>query len=142
MQAEMWRLYRHLVFGGVVIVVCCYVVMEFTQIRFGASKAEQLLCVDAEFSSALLLSGVSQKLPDSQFTWTLASKELPSISSIPSLIANKTWLKFPDSSYQLTFGEPDSPMLVGRVTQGNQLFKLESLVKFFCRQIRSAIKIK
>ena len=60
MQAEMWRLYRHLVFGGVVIVVCCYVVMEFTQIRFGASKAEQLLCVDAEFSSALLLSGVSQ----------------------------------------------------------------------------------
>lgn len=142
MQAEMWRLYRHLVFGGVVIVVCCYVVMEFTQIRFGASKAEQLLCVDAEFSSALLLSGVSQKLPDSQFIWTLTSKELPPISSIPSLITDKTWLKFPDSSYQLTFGEPDAPMLIGRATQGNQLFQLESLVKFFLQTDRISYQDK
>ncbi|WP_111639241.1 ATP-binding protein [Marinomonas shanghaiensis] len=142
MQAEMWRLYRHLIFGGVVIVVCCYIVMEFTQIRFGASKAEQLLCVDAEFSSALLLSGVSQNLPDSQFNWTLTSKELPVVADIPSLMIDKTWLKFPDNSYQLTFGDSDSPILIGRASQGNQLFQLESLVKLFLQTDRMGYQEK
>jgi two-component system, OmpR family, sensor histidine kinase RstB len=131
MQAEMWRLYRHLIFGGVVIVVCCYIVIEFTQIRFGTSRAEQLLCVDAEFSSALLLSRVGKTLPDSQFSWTSSSTEPLSISAISSLIAEKKWLKFPDNSYQLTFGRLDAPVLIGRAAQGNPLFQLESLVKRF-----------
>lgn len=85
----MWRLYRHLIFGGVVIVACCYFVMEFTQIRFGSSRAEQLLCVDAEISSVLLLSGIHKDLPDSEFSWTFQSSNPFPVASISSLIEEK-----------------------------------------------------
>ncbi|ETI58185.1 ATP-binding protein [Marinomonas profundimaris] len=131
MRAEMWRLYRHLILGGVVIVLSCYAVMEFTQARFGTSRTEQLLCVDAEVSAALLLSGISQSLPESQYHWTLpVDKPLP-VSTISTLINQKTWLKFPDNSYQLTFGNSNSPVLVGRADQQGRFFKFESLLQRF-----------
>lgn len=127
----MWRLYRHLILGGVVIVACCYVVMEFTQIRFGASRAEQLLCVDAEISSVLLLSGVTKSLPDSQFTWTSKSSDPLSIASMSSLVMDKKWLKLPDDSYQITLGSPNEPMLTGHAKQETPFFKIESLLTQF-----------
>lgn len=131
MRAEMWRLYRHLVFGGVVIVLSCYVVMAFTQARFSASRVEQLLCVDAEISSVLLLSGISQQLPESQFNWTLQLTEPLSISTISSLISQKKWLKFPDNSYQLTFEHSGQSVLMGRAYQHDKFFKFESLLQRF-----------
>ncbi|UTV98616.1 two-component sensor histidine kinase [Marinomonas rhizomae] len=131
MRAEMWRLYRHLIFGGVVIVVCCYIVMEFTQIRFGTSKAEQLLCVDAEISSAILLSGIKKNLSDSQFNWASESSGPLSIEPISSLIADKKWLKLPNNKYQITFGKNDEPVLIGHADQGSPLFKIESLLRQF-----------
>jgi two-component system, OmpR family, sensor histidine kinase RstB len=127
----MWRLYRHLIFGGVVIVACCYFVMEFTQIRFGASRAEQLLCVDAEISSALLLSGVYKELPDSQFRWTFQSANPFSIASIPALIAEKKWLKLPNNSYQIAFGNTNEPVLLGHADHNRPVFKIESLLTQF-----------
>ncbi|MFQ3185344.1 MAG: two-component system sensor histidine kinase RstB, partial [Marinomonas primoryensis] len=131
MRVEMWRLYRHLVFGGVVIVLSCYVVMAFTQARFSASRVEQLLCVDAEISSVLLLSGISQQLPESQYNWILQLTEPLSISTISSLISQKKWLKFPDSSYQLTFDHSGQSVLVGRAYQHDRFFKFESLLQRF-----------
>lgn len=129
MREELWRLYRHLIFGGVVIVVCCYAVMEFTQVRFGVSKTEQLLCVDAEISSALLLSGISQKLPESQFNWSSApSKSLP-IADVSSLMGSKNWLKLPGNRYQITIGPSDNPLLTGIAPESYQFFNFESLLE-------------
>lgn len=127
----MWRLYRHLIFGGVVIVACCYIVMEFTQIRFGASRVEQSLCVDAEISSVLLLSGIQKDLPDSQFSWTSQSSKPFSIAALSSLVTEKKWLKLPDNSYQIAFGETNEPVLIGHANQARPLFKIESLLAQF-----------
>ena len=131
MRAEMWRLYRHLIFGGVVIVVSCYAVMAFTQARFSASKLEQLLCVDAEISSALLLSGISQQLPESQYHWTLQFTEPLSIPATSLLISQKKWLKLSDDSYQLIFGHSDQPVLIGRSDQHDRFFNFEFLLQRF-----------
>ncbi|WP_417537103.1 ATP-binding protein [Marinomonas sp.] len=131
MRAEMWRLYRHLILGGVVIVACCYIVMEFTQIRFGASRVEQLLCIDAEISSSLLLLGVRQDIAESQFQWSVKSSTPLPVSTISSLILDKKWLKIPENSYQIALGDSDAPVLVGRVDQVSSLFKLESLLSQF-----------
>lgn len=129
MREELWRFYRHLILGGGVIVVCCYIVMEFTQARFGISKTEQLLCVDAEISSALLLSGINRQLPESQFNWVSAfSKPLP-IADVSSLISNKNWLKLSDNSYQLKIGSTDKPLLTGLAPEGYQYFQFESLLE-------------
>ncbi|MBJ7536750.1 ATP-binding protein [Marinomonas transparens] len=128
MRADMWRLYRHLVLGGLIIVACCYGVMEFTQERFGSVRTEQLLCVDAEVSAALLLSGTSQQLSDSQFAWSSANNILP-ISQIPAIIAQKQWLRMPDGNYQLTLGDSRQPLLVGKASHVSVLFRLESLLK-------------
>lgn len=140
----MWRLYRHLIFGGIVIVACCYAVLEFTQARFGVSREEQLLDVDAEISSVLLLSGISQSLPESQFNWTIQSKDNPSISTIASLVVGKKWLKLPNESYQITFGKPDTPVLTGRTASGDSLFKIDSLLRLFLlsNKINYADKIR
>ncbi|MBU1293505.1 MAG: two-component sensor histidine kinase, partial [Gammaproteobacteria bacterium] len=110
---------------------CCYIVMEFTQIRFGASRAEQLLCVDAEISSVLLLSGIQKDLPDSQFSWTSQSSKPFSIAALSSLIAEKKWLKLPNNSYQIAFGKTNQPVLIGHANQDRPLFKIESLLAQF-----------
>jgi len=128
MRAEMWRLYRHLIIGGVVIVACCYIVIEFTQARFSGSREEQLLCVDAEISSALLLSGIRQEIPESQFNWTVQPRESLNISAISALIQEKKWLKLPEDSYQIALGKSDEPVLVGRVDESDPLFQLEFLL--------------
>ena len=127
----MWRLYRHLIFGGIVIVACCYAVLEFTQARFGVSRAEQLVDIDAEISSVLLLSGIVKSLPDSQLNWTIQSTENSSISAIISLIAEKQMLKFSNDSYQITFGKPDAPVLTGHTKLGDSIFKIDSLFRLF-----------
>ncbi|NLQ16588.1 two-component sensor histidine kinase [Marinomonas sp. M1K-6] len=129
MKTEMWRLYRHLLFGGVVIVAACYLVMEFIQIRFGTARVEQLLCADAEFSSALLLTNISRQLPESQFSWAVEGTPSLSVEAVSRLIGEKKWLRFPDNSYQLTFGDIDAPVLVGRAVQSDSLFQLEALLK-------------
>lgn len=129
MREEMWRLYRHLIIGGVIIVAACYAVMEFTQIRFGTSRTEQLLCVDAELSAALLLSGIDSELSESRFNWTVKPTKQYDLDQIIQLLANKSWLKFPDGSYQLALGSAEEPLLIGRADTQKTFFALESLLK-------------
>ncbi|BFM49264.1 ATP-binding protein [Marinomonas sp. THO17] len=124
MREEMWRLYRHLIIGGVIIVSACYAVMEFTQIRFSALRTEQLLCVDAELSSVLLLSGIETELNESLFNWTVKPTETYNVDQITQLIANKSWFKLPDGSYQLALGYTDAPILIGRASAKQTFFKM------------------
>ncbi len=131
MREEMWRLYRHLIIWGVGVIVCCYAVMEFTQVRFDTEKKKQLLCIDAEISSALLLSGAAQQLPESQFNWTLPPSDALPVAAISSFIAKKKWLQLPDDSYQLTLGETDQALLIGHVPDNPPFFIFESLLSRF-----------
>lgn len=93
MREEMWRLYRHLIIGGVIIVAACYAVMEFTQIRFGTSRTEQLLCVDAELSAALLLSGIDSELSESRFNWTVKPTKQYDLDQIIQLLGQQKLVK-------------------------------------------------
>jgi len=128
-RAEIGRLYRHLSIGGVIIVACCYVIMEVIDIRFGSSHTEQLLCVDAEISSALLLSNVNEELPESEFNWTLHSTDPLPVSLISPLMQQKNWFELPDDNYRLTFGSIDKPLLTGIVDKQNRLFQFASLLE-------------
>ncbi|ETX10849.1 histidine kinase [Marinomonas ushuaiensis DSM 15871] len=129
MRVEILRLYRHLIIGGVIIVACCYAIMEIAQIKFSASHAEQLLCADAEISSALLLSGVNQELSGSEFDWTLHSKKSLPASLISPLIAQKSWFELPSHSYRLVFGSSDKPLLTGVVDRQDRLFQFGPLLE-------------
>lgn len=127
----MWRLYRHLIIGGVVVIICCYAVMEFAQTRFETAKREQLLCIDAELSSALLLSGSALELPESQFNWMLSPSDSLSIADIASLIETKKWLHLPDENYQLTLEKSNKAVLIGHVSNVSPFFQFESLLNRF-----------
>ena len=129
MREEIRRLYRHLTVGGVVIIACSYAAMEFTQARFGVSKQEQLLCVDAELSVSLLLSGVRESVPESQFGWMSSSANQLPVNEINSLLGKKEWLKFPDKGYQITLGQQDSSLLVGLAPPDSKYFDIQSLLQ-------------
>lgn len=127
----MWRLYRHLIIGGVIIVICCSAVMALTQIRFNISRTDQLLCVDAEISSALLLSGISQELPESEFNWIRYFKESLPVPLIASLIGQEKLIQLSNDTYLVTLGLPnhDKSLLTGEVDQKNRLFQFEPLLE-------------
>jgi two-component system sensor histidine kinase RstB len=129
MREEMWRLYRHLIFSGVVIIACSYLVIAFAQIRFGISKTEQLLCVDAEISSALLLSGLNKQLPESQFDWSIVSSEALPVERVSSFFKEKKWLKHTDGNYEVTFYQSNKTILKGVSLKPHPLFKFESLLE-------------
>jgi len=131
MREEMWRLYRHLIIGGVLVVAACFAVMEFTQIRYETTRTEQLLSVDAELSAVLFLSGVSRDLPSSRFDWTVRPSERFSVDEITSLLKSKSWLKLPDGSYQVALGPVETPLLIGRTKAGPFIFRIEPLLDQF-----------
>ena len=131
MNRDVWRLYRHLILGSVVVVVSCYIMMTFAQIRFGEMRVERLLCVDANFSAALLLTQANETVADSRLSWQRKITEPLPLATVSSYIANKKWLKLPDNSYQLTFGPPDKPVLIGSASQDSHFFLLESLIASF-----------
>lgn len=131
MKRDVWRLYRYLILGGVLILASCYVVMTFAQLRLVESRFERLLCVDASFSAALLLTQSSDSVEDSRLLWHRKSAEALSLTTASSFIVSKKWLKLPDKSYRLIFGPADNPILIGSVPKESHFFLLESLISSF-----------
>lgn len=125
----MWRLYRHLIIGGLVIVIGCYFVVSLAQTRFALSRSEQLLCADAAVSSALLLAQIDEHLLGSQFDWTRHSSQALSMVEIATLVAHAQWLKQADNGYQVTIGPLQAPILSGHTHQNNTLFQLDFLLR-------------
>lgn len=129
MREEIWRLYRHLILSIFAIVVCCFVAIEFAQNKFSDLKTEQLFNVDAEISSALLLSGVAKQVPESQFDWNLSSAALLPFPNIPSLIKTKKWLAYDEVSYSVSFQQSATPILTGSASASNPVFQLKTLLE-------------
>lgn len=71
MSSNMWRLYRHVLIGGVIVLLTCYAAIETLQKRDVKEQQLRFLHVDAELSAQLYLSGIStdQINAYSQFTW-------------------------------------------------------------------------
>ncbi|TDO96448.1 ATP-binding protein [Marinomonas balearica] len=116
MRAEVWRLYRHLLIGGGVIVACCYAAIEFTQYRFGIAEYEQHLCSDAEINAAALLLVPGYDPSGSHLTWRFgdsANKVSLDAQKVAHLIAQERWSYSSNRDFQLVLADADTPLLVG-----------------------------
>ncbi|MEL0614355.1 ATP-binding protein [Marinomonas arenicola] len=128
MRKEMWRLYRHLIIGCLIILMGCYAAVEFAMFRITEAKHEQVLCVDAELSLALLATGIKRTLPESQFKWqTLEAPQ--SVANTTALLAQKKWQRLPNGDYQSSFGTDAGASFVGVAASESKRFHLEALLK-------------
>ena len=128
MQKEVWRLYRHLMMGCLIILICCYAAVEFTKLHFNAEKNKQLLYVDAEISAALLATGVKTSLPESRLEWQFF--DVPqNATQVATLLSQKNEKRLPNNGYQFSFGMVSNPGLVGVASEKNTYFQIESLLK-------------
>ncbi|MBM6551299.1 ATP-binding protein [Marinomonas ostreistagni] len=71
MSSDMWRLYRHILIGGVIILLACYAVIESLQERDRHKQQVAFLNLDAELSAQLLASDVPLEAVNlrSRFDW-------------------------------------------------------------------------
>lgn len=129
MREEIKRLYLHLFIGCLIILVCCYVAVDFTKSRFDNARIEQLLCLDAELSVALLATGVKTSLPESKFDWQKPKKILTA-AEVVSLIPQRHWVQLSNGDYKVSFGPKNSPEITGIATseKGN-VYQFERLLK-------------
>ncbi|WP_067099666.1 ATP-binding protein [Marinomonas atlantica] len=82
MRSDMWRLYRHILIGGIIISLLCYGVIEWLEHRYDEHQQEHYLLLDAELSSRLYnqsLLTIEQINERSAFFWQ--SKSSPRIGS-------------------------------------------------------------
>ncbi|MCV2401341.1 ATP-binding protein [Marinomonas sp. C2222] len=128
MKDEIWRLFRHLVILGVVILLGSYTILHFVQDKLNVSKTEQLLCVDAQISSALLLSGAESQLPESHFNWYFHSTQPFVISEVASFFESGLLVRLDGVRYQYTIVSPEVPLLTGISSQADSHLKFESLL--------------
>ena len=128
MQKEMWRLYRHLIIGCLIILMGCYAAIEFAMFRVTEAKHEQVLCVDAELSVALLSMAGKNAVPESQFNWQVFEKP-QNIAQTKALLAQKTWQRLPNDDYQLSFGAGANARFVGVAASDSKRFHIEALLK-------------
>lgn len=78
MRSDMWRFYRHILIGGIIISLACYGVIEWIQKRYHDSHMRQQWMVDAELSALILTR--SDLFPSlsrhSAFAWQIQSSDL------------------------------------------------------------------
>lgn len=80
MRSDMWRLYRHILIGGIIISLACYGVIEWLQHHYQERQQEQVLFVDAELSAQLYnrnLLSLDQINKRSAFSWRSSSSPVP-----------------------------------------------------------------
>lgn len=127
MRVEIWRLYRHLMFTGCIIAVCCFIAMMIFEQRVQTIRAERLLCVDGSVSSAMLLSGIEFDAQLSQFSWTLSSPVLAS-AQIHEHIQHQQLIKHLESGYRSVVGPAAAPLVVGELSSLKGEIYLEALI--------------
>lgn len=72
MRSDMWRLYRHILIGGIIISLLCYGVIEWLEHRYHEHQQEHFLLLDAELSAQLFdqsLLTIEQINERSAFLW-------------------------------------------------------------------------
>ena len=70
MRPEFWRLYRHLIFGSILVILTSILFLLFSSVQRTTLLAQSNVCADAELSLALKLYDIPLNDPhDSQFDW-------------------------------------------------------------------------
>ncbi|WCN14219.1 two-component sensor histidine kinase [Marinomonas mediterranea] len=115
MRAEVWRLYRHLLIGGGVIIACCYAAIEFTQHQFSVSEYEQHLCADAEINAAALLLIPGYDPSGSHLSWRFGSEASGVLDAqkVVNLLSNENWLYLSDHNFKLSLVDDNKTLLTG-----------------------------
>ncbi|MDB4837278.1 ATP-binding protein [Marinomonas sp.] len=129
MKDDIRRLFRQLVILGAVILVLSYFILHLVQHKLNASKLEQFLILDAQISSALLLSGVEQQLPESHFNWHLHSTEPVQISQIALFFKTNSLVKLDKNRYQFIISDLEEPLLRGISIETDHFFNFELLLE-------------
>ena len=71
MRPEFWRLYRHLIFGSILVILTSILFLLFSSVQRNTLLAQSNMCADAELSLALSLHGISlDQSHFSQFIWS------------------------------------------------------------------------
>ncbi|SBS24758.1 Sensor protein RstB [Marinomonas aquimarina] len=111
MRSDMWRLYRHILTGGIIISLACYGVIEWIQKRYHESYAQQQWLVDAELSAVLLTQSDAfpPLSPHSAFAWQVPTSDIP------------------DADIQVSWSE-DAGVVSASVSAGGTLFLTGSLM--------------
>ncbi|MEC8080877.1 MAG: hypothetical protein VX148_05285, partial [Pseudomonadota bacterium] len=89
MRSDMWRLYRHVLIGGVLISLVCFAVIEWLQKNYHQRHLSQQLLADVELTAQLyrMNNSVLPTLSTASFyTW----KPLGSVSDSPDLRFEQT----------------------------------------------------
>lgn len=78
MRPEFWRLYRHLIFGSILVILTSVLFLLFSSVQRHTLLAQSNVCADAEISLALSLHGVPlESMYDSQFDLTVLTGKAP-----------------------------------------------------------------
>lgn len=78
MRPEFWRLYRHLIFGSILVILTSILFLLFSSVQRNTLLAQSNICADAEISLALSLHGIPlANSYDSQFNLAALTATAP-----------------------------------------------------------------
>jgi len=90
MRPEFWRLYRHLIFGSILVILTSILFLLFSSVQRNTLLAQSNVCADAEISLAMGLHDIPLQTPnDSQFDLSSLSDKTFSDEDIKEIIQNK-----------------------------------------------------
>ncbi|RDL43608.1 two-component sensor histidine kinase [Marinomonas piezotolerans] len=127
MRSDIWRLYRHILIGGAIILLVCYGAIEFIQSRYESDQIHRYMNSDVELSAQLLSKGVFTASTISQysrFNWQVLSEPEPLLT--PPKIK---WLTIDSSESVRVFNE-DTLFLEGEL-KPVEGFSVASLLRYY-----------
>jgi len=91
MRPEFWRLYRHLIFGSILVILTSILFLLFSSVQRNTLLTQSNVCADVELSLALSLHGIPlEHTYDSQFDWhSLVASAPYSDDEIEKILLNK-----------------------------------------------------
>ncbi len=127
MRSDIWRLYRHILIGGAIILLVCYVAIELIQKRYEAEQRHRLMSADVHLAGQLLgsktlsLDALNQH---SRFQWRVVS--LP--ESAPSDLTVE-WLDTPEGDLAQVYSQ--SQLLLEGVPKSADGYSVASLLRYY-----------
>lgn len=127
MKSDIWRLYRHILIGGAIILLVCYVAIELIQKRHESEQNHRLMSADA-YLAAHLFAGKVLPLesldPHSRFQWR--ANFLPDMP--PSdLVLN--WAETPEGELIQVYN--GKQLLLEGVPRGADGVSVASLLRYY-----------
>lgn len=137
MRPEFWRLYRHLIFGSILVILTSILFLIFSSVQRTALLSQSNICADAELSLALNLHSIPlEKAHYSQFDWSnLDTSAVFSEADINSIFKDKSLVTSSLGVTRLVLPESaNNQELVSE--QGDKILPIVSLFRQFLTTTR------